>query len=56
MTALIWMESSKWGNYYYNKKGKSKKGVGIEFGSSVTISTIDERQLCSYPNQYGQGI
>ena len=37
------------------KKGKSKKGVGVEFGSSVTISTIDKSTFAEYQDQYGQG-
>ncbi|MDH6251003.1 TonB-linked SusC/RagA family outer membrane protein [Chryseobacterium sp. H1D6B] len=37
------------------KKGKKNKGVGIEFSSSVTVSTIDRTTFPKYQTEYGQG-
>lgn len=38
------------------KKGKkNKKGLGIEFSSSVTVSSIDKSTFAEYQTEYGQG-
>lgn len=38
------------------KKGKKgKKGLGIEFSSAVTVSTIDKTTFPEYQSEYGQG-
>ena len=37
------------------KKGKSQKGIGISFDSSVSVGTVDKSTFASYQNQYGQG-
>lgn len=38
------------------KKGKKNKtGIGLEFSSSITISTVDKTTFPEYQTQYGQG-
>ncbi len=38
------------------KKGKkNQKGIGLEFSSSVTISSIDKETFPEYQTEYGQG-
>ncbi|AYZ34363.1 SusC/RagA family TonB-linked outer membrane protein [Chryseobacterium indologenes] len=38
------------------KKGKrNKEGIGLEFSSSITMSTVDRSTFPKYQTQYGQG-
>ncbi len=37
------------------KKGQKNKSVGIEFNSSIAISTIDKTTFAKYQDQYGEG-
>lgn len=38
------------------KKGKkNKEGIGMEFSSSITMSTVDKSTFPKYQTQYGQG-
>lgn len=37
------------------KKGKKGKGVGVEFSTAVTVSTIDRTTFPKYQTEYGQG-
>ncbi|MDC8098578.1 SusC/RagA family TonB-linked outer membrane protein [Chryseobacterium rhizosphaerae] len=37
------------------KKGKRNKALGIDFSSSVTISSIDKSTFPTYQKEYGQG-
>lgn len=37
------------------KKGKKSKDIGLEFNSSVAVSSIDKTTFAKYQNQYGQG-
>lgn len=37
------------------KKGKKDKGVGVEFNSTIAISSIDKTTFAEYQKQYGGG-
>lgn len=37
------------------KKGKSKKGIGIEFNTSASFSVVDKSTFPEYQTEYGQG-
>lgn len=37
------------------KKGKRKKGIGVEINSSLTIGSVDKTTLPRYQKKYGQG-
>ncbi|MDG1871122.1 MAG: SusC/RagA family TonB-linked outer membrane protein [Flavobacterium sp.] len=54
-TALYGSRAANGAVMITTKKGKSQKGIGISFDSSVSVGTVDKSTFASYQNQYGQG-
>lgn len=54
-TALYGSRASNGVVMIVTKKGKSKKGLGITFNSSLTVGNADSTTLPKYQNKYGAG-